>query len=126
MEVFHENVHCGSTVENLLCPGQVAQWLERWLVDQRVEGSIHSQRHVPQLQAQSPTLWTQSGQVREATNPCVSHRCFSLFPSSPLPSLPLSLKKEKKSYFIGLNYMPKNQMILGTIKSVKTKQDTKL
>ena len=85
---------------NLLCPEDikllwnleyfksalagVAQWVECWLVNQRVAYSIPSQEHKPGLRARSPT-----GGAREAT----TRWCFS---SSLLPSPSLKVNNKNK------------------------------
>ena len=58
----------------------LAQWIECWPVNQRVNGSIPNLGHMPGLQARSPV-----GGAREAT----THWYFSLF-LPPFPSLKIN------------------------------------
>ena len=66
----------------------VAQGIECWPGSRKVTNSILSPGHMPGLQARSPV-----GDVREATDPCIS--CMSMFLYSLSPSLPLCLKLNK-------------------------------
>ena len=61
----------------------VAQWIERQPVNQKLTGSIPSQRHMPGLRARCP-----AGVTRETIDGGISH-------TSMFPSLPLSLKVNK-------------------------------